>query len=673
MQDIELHAMQNYEKNLEFFSKSLTDIFKKLQLFDIGEADGLIIPKYDLEYKDGYFDVKSLKDDQYLYQIDSNKYAQDVAASINYSKQSFLFNGLLDYHISDEIVEKLQKRTKLEQSGIKEVLPVMNYALKIAPNTTTLKSIDKFIFIGTGLGTHITAVDEKIKSTEYLIIEDDLELFRLSLFVTPYYKIGENSNLFLSISQGENDFTDLMSKFLDGSFYNNRYIKYNHFLSHSHNKIKLIQNNLASQTHLTFPYDVQLDKYLRPLKRIKKGYKTINLSEKLPESILSQKPVLILAAGPSMKKNIKWIKANKDKYIIIAVSAVLKTLHDNEIRPDIVTHIDGIVKEGNSCMVHFEDFDVETFLKDSIFIFGPHSPDELLEIIDKKRIYFFESFTFYHKNFGSLSSPCIGSTSVLLSLYLNAKEIYMLGVDLALDQETGETHSGEHTYNKKHDLDNSDEIDYTISLRNNLVPIKGNFRDTVYSTPLFHISVQSLYKNIPLIKDDSQAVFNLNDGAFFKGTIPLHIEDIDDTKYSKFDKSSLKNKLFDTLEESSRAALKEDDLKSLRRRQNNAKQARKSFDEYAKKEFSNENQYLYDMLGVVSDTIKFHGREGNNLALFCSSYFQYTMPYIMDVANTKELTKIMKHLKILDDFFIKGANSILDLYINDIEEFFKSS
>jgi len=549
----------------------------------------------------------------------------------------------------------------------------MNYALKIAPNTTTLKSIDKFIFIGTGLGTHITAVDEKIKSTEYLIIEDDLELFRLSLFVTPYYKIGENSNLFLSISQGENDFTDLMSKFLDGSFYNNRYIKYNHFLSHSHNKIKLIQNNLASQTHLTFPYDVQLDKYLRPLKRIKKGYKTINLSEKLPESILSQKPVLILAAGPSMKKNIKWIKANKDKYIIIAVSAVLKTLHDNEIRPDIVTHIDGIVKEGNSCMVHFEDFDVETFLKDSIFIFGPHSPDELLEIIDKKRIYFFESFTFYHKNFGSLSSPCIGSTSVLLSLYLNAKEIYMLGVDLALDQETGETHSGEHTYNKKHDLDNSDEIDYTISLRNNLVPIKGNFRDTVYSTPLFHISVQSLYKNIPLIKDDSQAVFNLNDGAFFKGTIPLHIEDIDDTKYSKFDKSSLKNKLFDTLEESSRAALKEDDLKSLRRRQNNAKQARKSFDEYAKKEFSNENQYLYDMLGVVSDTIKFHGREGNNLALFCSSYFQYTMPYIMDVANTKELTKIMKHLKILDDFFIKGANSILDLYINDIEEFFKSS
>jgi len=671
MQDIELQAVQLYEQNLNYISASHPNVFKKLQLFDLGEADELIKVKYDLEYKDGYFDVKNLKENQYLYQKDSLKYAKDVADSINYSKQSYLFNAIIDYNMSEEAIKEISNTKELKQSGIKDVLPIMHYALKIAPKTSTMKAIDKFIFVGTGLGTHITAIDEKIKSTEYLIIEDDLELFRLSLFVTPYYKIASDANLFFSISQGENDFTNEMAAFLEGSFYNNRYIKYNYFPSHSSNKLKLIQNNLASQTHLTFPYDVQLDKYLRPLKRIKNGYKTINISSKFPNSILSQKPVLLLAAGPSMKKNLQWIKSNKNKYIIIAVSAILKTLHDNDITPDIVTHIDGIVKEGNSCMVHYEGFDVADFLKDTMFIFGPHAPDELLKILNKDHIFFFESFTFYHENFGTLSSPCIGSTSMLLALWLNVKEMYILGVDLALDQETGETHSGEHKYNATHNLKNSDEIDYTISLRNNLIPIKGNFRQIVYSTPIFHISVQSLFKNIPSIKDESQTIYNLNDGAYFKDTTPLHITDISPIKYNEFNKNLLSDDLYNILQNNSRAQLKENDLKSLKKRQDNAKKVKQGFAKYSKKEFSNTNQYLYDMLGIVSDTLKLQGREGNNLALVYSSYFQYTMPYIMDIINTKEVTQIMKHLKIVDEMFIRGADNILNLYIKEIDTFFE--
>ncbi|PHS56701.1 MAG: hypothetical protein COB17_08320 [Sulfurimonas sp.] len=671
MQDIELKAMQCYEKNLKYFSSSQADLLKKIQLFNIAEADALVHTKYDLEYKDNYFDVKNLQYEQYLYNEDSIKYALAVADKINYNKKSFLFNAILDYHLTDEQIKKIQAKTELKQSSIKDVLPIMHYAMKTAPKTTTMKTIDKFIFIGTGLGTHISAIDKKLHSSEYLIIEDDLELFKLSLFVTPYYEIAKDANLFFAISQGENDFTKSMSAFLEGSFYNNRYIKYNHFPNHSANKLKLIQNNLASQTHLTFPYDVQLDKYLRPLKRIKKAYKTINLSKKFPDSILSHKPILILAAGPSMKKNINWIKKNKDKYIIIAVASVLKSLYDNDIKPDIVTHIDGIVSKGNSCMVHYQGFNVDEFLKDTMFILGPHAPDELLDILNKEHVFFFESFTFYHENFGSLSSPCIGSTSSLLALWLNAKEIYLLGLDLALDQETGETHSADHEYNEKHDLENSQEINYTISLRNNLIPIKGNFRTTVYSTPLLHLSVQSLFHNIPSIKDDTQTMYNLNDGAFFKDTIPLDIKKIKDKSYTIIDKHLLTKDLYEILQNNSRIKLSKNDLESLKRRQAMAKKAKKGFEEYASKEFTNQNQYLYDMLGIVSDTLKLQGREGNNLALVCSSYFQYTMPYIMDVTNTKEVTKIMKHLKKMDEMFINGVNNILNLYIKEIDDFFK--
>jgi len=671
MQDIELQAIKHYEKNLEYFKDSQSELLKKLQLFDLALANGQIEEKYDLEYKDNYFDVKNSEQQQYLYNSDSLKYAKDIAKSINYNKQSFLFNCLIDYNIPDEKIQDIKKNRELKQSGIIDILPVMHYAMKVAPNTTTMKAIDKFIFVGVGLGTHISAIDEKIKSTEYLIIEDNLELFRLSLFVTPFYEIAKDSNLFFSVSQNENDFTNLMGAFLEGSFYNNRYIKYNHFLNHSNNKLKLIQNNLASQTHLTFAYDAQLDKYIRPLKRIKEEYKTINIHNKFPESILSQKPVLVLAAGPSFRKNLDWVKENKNKYIIIAVSAVLKILSDNDIKPDIVTHIDGITTEGNSCMVHYEGFNIDEFLKDTMFVFGTHAPDELLDIVDKNRVYFFESSTFYFNKFGTLSSPCIGTTSVFLALYLNAKEVYMLGVDLALDQDTGETHAGEHTYNEKHDLKSSNELDYKISLRKNLIPVKGNFRQTVYTTPLFHISVQSFYRNLPVIKEESQNIYNLNDGALFKDTITLHIQDIDNSKFDTINKDLLKEELYSILESRSRKNLDKDDLESLKRRQDNAKEVKEYFKKYSKKEFTNTNQYLYDMLGVVSDSLKLQGREGNNLAFVMSSYFQYTMPYIMDITNTKEVTKVMKHLQKIDEMFIDGANNILDKYINEIDKFFE--
>ncbi|MDQ1245367.1 MAG: hypothetical protein QG565_1708 [Campylobacterota bacterium] len=670
MQDIEAKALSTYEKNLEYFLKTNHTIFKKIQLFDI--ASDHINLKYELEYKDGYFDVIEILSKHYLYNTNSNEYAKEVAAGVNYNKNTFLFNGVMDYHVSPKQIEIVKAQKEFTHSNIKDVLPIMHYAMKTAPSTTTMKHIDKFIFIGVGLGGHVTAIDEKIKSSEYLIIEDDTELFRLSMFVTPYYELAKKANLHFSIAQNENDFTRTMAGFLEGSFFNNRYIKYFHFPAHSNAKIKLIQNNLASQTYFTFPYDIQLDKHLRPLKRIVEGYKTLNVSKKLSEAVFSQNPVLVLAAGPSFKKNISWVKENKDKFIILAVSSVLKTLHEHGITPDIVTHIDGIETEGNSCMVHFEGFDAKEFLKNSLFILGTHTPDAVLKIVNKEHVYFFENYTFYYDKFGSLSGPCVGSTTTILALMLDFKEIYLLGLDLSLDPETGATHSGDHHYNKTHDLTQGDSIDTTISLRNNLIPIKGNFTKTVYSTPLFLLSVQTLFNNIPQLKDETQNVYNLNNGAFFDKTIPTHIQNVAVKDFKKIDKTLLLGNMYKTLQKHSQSGMNSEDLASIKKRLQNAQSVRSLIKKYEKKSFTNEDRYLYDLLGVVSDILKFSGREADNLTLVFGAYFQYTLPYIVDILNTKEVTKMMTHMKKIDRWFIEGCLNIVEKYINSIEDFLKN-
>lgn len=669
MQEIQTKAIHTYEQNLQYLSQHEPELFRKIQLFDRNDLE--IVPKYELEYKNGYFDVVELSSNLFLYNEDSNKYAKNVAKTIDYTKTSFLFEGIQDYQLTPETLQRVKKAQDDESIRLNDVLPIMYEAMKLAPKTTLIKHIDKFIFIGVGLGQHIIETDHKLNASEYLIIEENIELFRLSLFITPYYELAKKSTLHFSIAQNENEFLSTMVLFLEGTFYNNRYLKYFKFPPHSDAKTKIIQSALASQPHHVFPYGVQLEKYLRPLSRIANGFRTLNLSETFNEPIFNEHPVLILAAGPSLKKNIEWVKENQEKFIIIAVSSALKTLKANGVRPDIVTHIDGFDDVGNSCMPIFDGLDIRNDLPDTVFILGPYSPDALLKILPKEQVYLTQESTFYYAEAGSLSASCVGSLSTVLALHLGFKAIYLLGLDLAFDQTSGATHSGEHFLNATHDLENAEEVDYTISLRNTIVSTKGNFRNSVYTSPEFMSSIQTLCAFIPLFKREDQSIYNLNDGAFLAGTLTKEVGDIDTAPLVLLDKTQISHAIALICHKHSQIGMQNEDLTSMKKRLQIALTVKSIITHYQQKTYTNENQYMYDLLGIISDILKLKGREANNLATLFNSFFKYTIPYIMDIINTQKVTKIMTHIKKIDHELIVGMLNITERYIKEIEKFLK--
>ena len=155
----------------------------------------------------------------------------------------------------------------------------MSYYINNTDKSDEMQKIEKFIFIGVGLGVHLLEIDAKISANEYLIIEDDLELFHLSLFCTPYYEFNKNATLTFSISENENDFMDNINIFLENSFYLNRYLKYSYFSAHSDIKIKLIQNALTSQDFISFPYKTLLTKYLKPFEYINNSHNILKLKK----------------------------------------------------------------------------------------------------------------------------------------------------------------------------------------------------------------------------------------------------------------------------------------------------------------------------------------------------------------------------------------------------------
>ena len=87
---------------------------------------------------------------------------------------------------------------------------LINYSNKYADKEkTTMKKLYKFIFLGVGLGLHLTTIHEKLQSNVYFIVEEDLELFRLSLFVTNYKDMSSHgAQLLFSI------FDDELMKFM---------------------------------------------------------------------------------------------------------------------------------------------------------------------------------------------------------------------------------------------------------------------------------------------------------------------------------------------------------------------------------------------------------------------------------------------------------------------------
>lgn len=664
MQEIEIKALMMYEKNLKYFSTNHLDIFKNLQIFDTSELS--LTPKYELEYKDGYFDVIELATGNLLYACDSNEYAKQAAKTVNFNKTSSLFEGVLDYIVSQKQID-IVKTKKLVDSDIRDVLPIMHIAMKVAPKTTTMKIIDKFIFIGVGIGTHIVSINEKINSYNYLIIEDNIELFRLSLFTTPYYSLAETAQLTFSIAQNQHQFADTVTLFLEYSYFNNRYLKYFHFPAHDNTKIKLIQAQLARQSQHVFPYDISLSKYLLPLKRIASGYKTINIATKFAKSLFSHTPALVLAAGPSLKNNMDWLKEHQDKFVIIAASAILNTLYIHGIKPDIVTQIDGYTQAGRSCMTHLDGVDTQTFLKDVIFIFGTHVPDLFINILNKENIYFLDDGENYD-GFDSISASCVGSMTAILAVKLGFEKIFLLGLDLAFDQKTGATHSTDHFQNNIYDLSKADEISNIISLRDSMVQTEGNFSKTVYTTADFLVSIRVLSNTFSSIKDETQVIYNLNQGAFFANTQPMHPKDIQ-IEYKKIDKSALYNKISTVFQTNSASGMDQNSLTKTKQRLQNGYDILALVKEYEKKSFLNEDKYMYDLFGLLSDILKSNAREDSQIIFTLTLYLRYVIPYITDIENTKEITKVMQHFKKLDKSLIEGILNIVNRYIDAIEEF----
>ena len=150
-----------------------------------------------------------------------------------------------------------------------------------------------------------------------------------------------------------------------------------------------------------------------------------------------EETALVVGAGPSLAENIRFIKDNREKFVIFAVNKALKPLLDREIVPDFVVCIDAknVLKtltvsdeelEKINCIMNLNsDSEILTKKFKKVFISFPESDAVVKKISD------------YNPSLKTQEAGGSATTTAFVSaVKMGFSKVVMTGVDLAFKGET---------------------------------------------------------------------------------------------------------------------------------------------------------------------------------------------------------------------------------------------
>lgn len=659
MQDIQTKAMQTYQENLNFFKKNFPSVYHKILALDTLLSEGSYPQKYELEYKDGYFDVIDIRNNEALYKGNSNEIAEQQVDEISLKKDDQVFESYRKIFFEKESVEFLKKQNSFGQ--FTTIAPIIDYYNRHIDTTTEMTQLNKFIFLGSGLGLHITKAIEKYDIQVPFIVESDIELFRLSLFVTNYKELAENRDIFFAIALNDTEFYTIFNLFFSKAFMKNLYLKFYLFSQSNADKMKLIQSELVVRPEIAYSHDRLLVKNIKVMYKLKEKFPFLNLLKKPEENFFDERPVLILGAGPSLHKNIEWLQANQDKFVIMASLVTLKTLKKADITPDIIVQVDENEHTTKKIVDNLGDAD---FVKNAISIFSASVPEIMFDRFQETKIYLHEDRTKYKLSKSTMPVASVGETLYVIPLVFNVKSIYMLGIDLALGED-GSSHSPEHVMAKK--VGKVEVEEFSVSSENTLLQVKGNFRETVDTNPLLAMSIPVINYKTDSYKSQNQTIYNLSDGAYFNHTLPTHIEDIEGLK--TINKSNLSQELVTFFDRYSSSSLDDEEMEAIECRVKHIAESRAFLQEFQESPHTDKDIFEVHFIQFISKIS--NSKCKFELWEILITYTHRITPYIDDFFNTKEMKVTKKHIKKLRTLIISQFEKIINDYEEIIEELIK--
>lgn len=373
-----------------------------------------------------------------------------------------------------------------------------------------LKSNDILVIYGLGLG-YLLRISEANSSSKILIFEPNIEILRYVFNYIDFSPELTQNRIYFSSN------TDDSLNYISRNYINNDKIEFlindMYLKDYSENIINLSQNILkvCKQKMLDTKTIEKYEKFwtinnLKNLPYLKKSEDIHILKNKY-----KNKNCIIISPGPSLKKDITFIKEHRNQFTVIAVNKSVDYLYENQIYPDFIIALDPLFIEYNTK-------NIENLKYKSALILTTRVDNFLFKQNFKYTyIYYLENDGF-NKYLNKMNPELInlnkiGSSVSIQALYLakilGFKNIICSGLDLAFPNNSQK-------YNTDFKLNVSFETTKVRSINGNLVDTRSDY---AYFIKQIEQIIKSEFTNT--------IVYNTSDfGALIDGMTYLQFNEI---------------------------------------------------------------------------------------------------------------------------------------------------
>ncbi len=227
------------------------------------------------------------------------------------------------------------------------------------------------------------------------------------------------------------------------------------------------------------------------------AYKTTQLVDVIPRDI----PGIVVAAGPSLNKNIKELAHAKGRAFIVAVDTAIKPLLDAGIKPDMFMIVDG---KKPLHLVERED------AKEIPLVTTLNAASEILDYHTGMKFFFNEGFTFADtillrstRQWGGLESGgSVANNAFSLLHKIGLERIILVGQDLAY---TGKKSHADGTFADVIETENDRKY----------IWVEGNEEESVPTTEILKVYLDWYSRHISAIQEINEnfRVINATEGG----------------------------------------------------------------------------------------------------------------------------------------------------------------
>ncbi len=384
-----------------------------------------------------------------------------------------------------------------------------------------LRNVGFFFVFGLGLAHHIKDLVERNAAFNIVIVEPVPDFFIHSLSSVDWAEIFDLADekeiqIHFIVGQSVLKSIDALSDIL--SSLSVVFVEGSHFLIHYYSRdINEIYNKFQEYAKSQF---ISSGFFEDEVKMMENTYHNVlNIDFRLINrgSFLSQNlPVFIVAAGPSLERDIASVKKWADRAIIVSCGTTLNLLLSNDIMPDFHIEIENVEMVYEIISKTAEKHD----LKDITLVSSSTLTAGVSEFFKQTWLYArpgLSSSAFFFDETKSLlySFPLVANAGVSFILNMGFKNIYLFGVDCGRYAGGGHHHK-DHIY---YDIGLDEEFEKRFDRS-----VPGNFGGTVETGHFFDVSRQSLASIQNVYKVQLK---NCSHGARINKSLPIVSSTID--------------------------------------------------------------------------------------------------------------------------------------------------